>query len=356
MAKQRENMLEAFKASHDQTVRNQRAAEAVEASRRIRGKGLLASDAEALSEAPIVPVELPPVECDVIAPRSADPLPSQAAESPASTTPGKTPGKTPGGSRAGSAGTAKADLRHGRQARSWGWSRKRSAPDDDSAPQLATETAGLDASPEFAQPDHEVELVSLPMGWLAFFALQAGLLLAAFGLGWMAASGSASDPALEPTEVAAAEGLDLVLGTPPGRNTRPSRAGEGSPLRAGRSLEGLGEADPAALDRVVTAGQPREADLAFDDPVNRFTVQASQYTDNDFGRERAWAAFQFLDDLGLPVVSPRVRDGWVYLFVGAEGQVAGLKAVLDEVRKVRDRKGREYPFHDAYVENISGFL
>lgn len=380
MGRRRENMLEAFKASHDQAVRNQRAAEAVEASRRIRamvaGSELgeeIASADRSLPPAPVSPGD--PIPVDSLAPpgQPASPLnagPSGARSAPADPVPAEEPAKAPRTPAAKPRRPAKkaGAKAAGTQPKWRALLDKRRAVKRDAKPgpqkqpkagPLAPSTAALDGAPaaavRYASPDDAPEPVTLPMGWLPFLALQLLMVGGAFGLGWMA-SGRAARPveAAGPASASIRPG-GLVLGVPDALDAGDSpEATAGSPLRVGRSGAGALEV-PEDLGQ-APADSLRDPDLAFDNPDNRFTVVVAQYADTDFGRERAWDTFQYLEECGLPAVSPRARNGTVFLFAGAADEVSGLKELLEGVRSLQDRRGREFPFNDAYTANISRFL
>ncbi len=382
MGRRRENMLEAFKASHDQTVRNQRAAEAVEASRRIRamvagselGEEIASADRDR-GRAPVLPGE--PIPVDNLAP----PVP---AVQPANTAQGADRGSQAGASEpvaaevsdgASGAKTAKPRRSPKKAGPKTAASRpkwralldRRRVAKLDSDVESPAEGPGKIAKPDrstapseapaaavrYASPDDAVEPVTLPMGWLPFLAMQLLMVGGAFGLGWIA-SGRASRPVEAATGPVTAQlpTGGLVLDVPDG-GVHPEGAA-GSPLRGGRGPAGaLGAPDDLIQ---AHADSLRDPDLAFDNPDNRFTVVVAQYADTDFGRERAWDTFYYLEECGLPAVTPRARNGTVFLFAGAADEVSGLKELLEGVRGLQDRRGREFPFNDAYTANISRFL
>lgn len=318
MGKSRENMLEAFKASHDQTVRNRKVAQAVEAARLVRtgGAGGQLQDAHAQG----LPAVVPAASGGSARSRGADaelldaPQQDPAGRAPVRAHASVLPVEQPNAPQVGGRRVATTDLQQVR--------------------------AGL----------------VLPMGWAPFLVLQTMILAVAFGLGWIA-SGMEGAGAVGGDGVLAAGG-GLVLDSP-GTKTAAS-GGLNSPLRFGRTPAVLGAVggsqggqnpEPgAALD---TANWP--ADLAFDGQASRFTVVVAQYNDTVFGRARAWEAFEFLVGQGLPVVSPRARNRVVYLFVGASAERAELDQVLEQVKDQTGARGREKPFYDAYVSNISRY-
>lgn len=316
MGKRRENMLEAFKASHDQTVRNRQVAEAVEAARLVRSGG-------------------------------------PATELHGATEPGL-PSVTSGGPSRGRG--ADAELHDPPEV-----ALQRHAPESNPGPVRPVGEQG--ASPTMRKPgpyadtQQAVSGLILPMGWAPFLLLQAMILAVAFGLGWIA-SGAKSGG-----EGALATGGELVLDSPdsgPGSEGA-ANAGLNSPLRGGRAPTVLGNVDPSDGGQAPDAGAKfdsasRSADLAFDDPASRFTVVVAQYNDTTYGRARAWAAFEFLDSQGLPVVSPRARNRVVFLFAGATVERDKLDLLLEKVRSQAGESGRDTPFYDAYVSNISRYL
>ncbi|MGK0217758.1 MAG: hypothetical protein ACI9HE_001237, partial [Planctomycetota bacterium] len=215
----------------------------------------------------------------------------------------------------------------------------------------------LNAGAPVARPKPDTGGLVMPMGMVPFLVLQILILGVAFGLGWIA---SGADRGAAGNGLAAGD-AGMVLDTPGADGA--ANAGLNSPLRAGRS--------PAALDAVLGSdgaqGQPNEdagaeldpasspADMAFDNSDSRFTVVVAQYNDTTYGRERAWHAYEFLAGQGLPVVSPRARNRVVFLFAGATADRSELDQLLEQVRGQADASGRDTPFYDAYVSNISRY-
>ncbi|MFT4648753.1 MAG: hypothetical protein ACI9X4_001985 [Glaciecola sp.] len=117
--------------------------------------------------------------------------------------------------------------------------------------------------------------------------------------------------------------------------------------------EGVEDAGTADLG---VEGQANAADLAFEDPRNVFTLVVDQHNDNELGRERALANYQYLRNNGLPAIYPRIRGDVVYLLVGAYPESHMLDDLLQKVHALPYPGGPNRTFSTAFHEKIDNFF
>ncbi|MCA9003400.1 MAG: hypothetical protein KDB61_15860, partial [Planctomycetes bacterium] len=111
------------------------------------------------------------------------------------------------------------------------------------------------------------------------------------------------------------------------------------------------EASESAGDWPVT-----EADLAFENPGNHFTLVVDQHNDNDLGWGRALANYQYLISQGMPAVYPRTRGDVIYLLVGASPDRDSLDGLLKEMQGLPYPGSQDRTFSTAYRERIENFF
>ena len=138
---------------------------------------------------------------------------------------------------------------------------------------------------------------------------------------------------------AASQGALLAPRPDPGR----TRAEVGAP--------GIAGGEGSGVDRERTT----PADRAFHDPRNQVTVTVFSAYDNDFGQDRTWKLYRHLHDQGLPVVQPVSHQGLFLLFVGAATSKDGLERLRDRIRSTYGPDGRDRPFQTAYFDRIDKY-
>ncbi|MBL4771803.1 MAG: hypothetical protein JKY61_11850 [Planctomycetes bacterium] len=122
------------------------------------------------------------------------------------------------------------------------------------------------------------------------------------------------------------------------------------------ALLGGGSEMLAAAPGLGAEGQVSAADLAFEDPMNQFTLVVDQHNNNDSGWERALASYHYLQAQGLPAIYPRTRGDVVYLLVGATERRNSLDALLKEVHGLPYLGSQSRTFSMAYSERIENFF
>ena len=202
--------------------------------------------------------------------------------------------------------------------------------------------------------------MTLPLGTVPFLFLQLGLLVLVFSIGYLVGQGEDSARAAESRGGESGAPIDL---------SHPAGAGSGgetaplTPPRPGGAEPGAGVGSSGtALSRergegASAAGGARrasEAERAFLDPENRYTVVVFTAENSAFGKDRAWAIHDYLASKGYPVVDPRIWKGEVKIFVGAAPTTGGLADLEARLRKDPGPNGTR-PFYDAYVDNADRF-
>ena len=225
----------------------------------------------------------------------------------------------------------------------------------DSAPAAPDPAEGPreDATGDLASLPDDLELppeegLLLPIGAWPFVGLQLAALGMAFFLGYLAAG---------PADTVQAGAGDARGGPADGSRVElaaPREAAERSPAAAERRASPPAEAAGSPL----SAGAPRppsEADRAFEDPANLFTVVVFSVNDYAFGRERIWELHRFLTEQGFEPITPRTCRGYLMLLVGAAPSMGQLEATKQRLRDLVGPDGRTRPFRDAYINNSSSY-
>lgn len=196
-------------------------------------------------------------------------------------------------------------------------------------------------------PDPGEVGLTLPIGAVPFLLLELVLLVLVFLMGYVTGSNRAGVGAPGPGE---GSGTVEAGTSGPYRLDRPERHSSPGPVLPARE-------DPAAPeDREAVRGrEATAADAAFLDRANKYTVTVFSADDNEFGEERAWAAYDHLASLGFEPVTPRRWKGLIILFVGAAPTTSELEAVRQRVREVVAADGRGRAFPDAYLDNIDKY-
>ncbi|MDA1266919.1 MAG: hypothetical protein O2816_17700 [Planctomycetota bacterium] len=184
--------------------------------------------------------------------------------------------------------------------------------------------------------------MTLPLGTVPFLFLQIGLLVLVFSIGYL----TGRDGKVSAAETDGAEIELQSRGGGPGNVRQGNAGGSQAPLTTPRPADDGSQAvgPPAAS----------EADLAFRDPLNTFTVVVFTAENSDFGEQRAWAVHEYLNGKGYPVVQPLLWKGEVKIFVGAAQSKGSLKEIEARIRKDPGPNGGR-PFYDAYVDKTERF-
>ena len=99
-----------------------------------------------------------------------------------------------------------------------------------------------------------------------------------------------------------------------------------------------------------------EADRAFLDPANLYSIRVLEYGRTERDQALAFAAYDHLRANGFPVVWPRHKGNSLFLFVGAAPKIADLAGLLERLRTTpgpgRDAKA----FESAFRVNIGDYL
>lgn len=105
----------------------------------------------------------------------------------------------------------------------------------------------------------------------------------------------------------------------------------------------------------VSEGQT-EADRAFLDPANKFSIRVLEYRRTERDEVLAFAAYDHLRAKGFPVVWPRHKGNSLFVFVGAAPRQSDLDGLLRELWKTPGPGRDAKPFDDAFVVNIADNL
>jgi hypothetical protein len=98
------------------------------------------------------------------------------------------------------------------------------------------------------------------------------------------------------------------------------------------------------------------ADRAFLEPANRYTIRAVEYGRNEREQALAFAAYDQLRENGFPVVWPRHKGEFLYLFVGAAASMQDLKDVLERLWATPGPGRDKDAYEKAFVVNIEDYL
>jgi hypothetical protein len=144
-------------------------------------------------------------------------------------------------------------------------------------------------------------------------------------------------------------GDSIAHAGPPSTPEKTASAGapQGAPKTAKNAAGGL---DPVA-------GQS-DADKAFVDPRNKFTVRVAQYANDATGERHARETYKYLRTEGVPAVQP-IKSGddrHIYLCADAQPKKDDLVVLLGYVKRLRGSDRKSMPFADAYVDNIDHLI
>jgi len=180
----------------------------------------------------------------------------------------------------------------------------------------------------------------IPIGPKAFFLAQALALVIAFILGRFSVS-----------PVRAGDQAATNGGAPAQRYDFGGERDSSEPART---------ADQATAGAADASGQPATvtgltaADQAFLDPANRVTIQAITYPNTRLGEEKAFETYDFLKQQGFPVVTPRSRGSYLFVFVAAAPSQKDLAELRKSLQAAETPDGR-LSFKDAYIVNTSDY-
>jgi len=204
-----------------------------------------------------------------------------------------------------------------------------------SASSAASPSGAMPSKPQplvdTSQPSEEPQGVMLSPWFLIGYSLTLGVL--AFVLGWQLGdrNGSHGDAGLAEAGIVNAGPKTL-----PNPAVLPNQVG----------FEDSTEAE------ATSESAPSVADLAFENPANRHTLVAESFNHHRQGRERAIAHYHYLKDQGFPVIKPRLKDNVIYLLVGAAPDEASLRALLRELKALQYPGSQGRTFSGAYGSPI----
>ena len=171
----------------------------------------------------------------------------------------------------------------------------------------------------------------LPFSNIAFLFVQILLLAGAFALGRLTGGVQASAGGEGGTEPGA-QPLSASSSAPA------SDAGGDAQAQTRREDDSQEESEPAARLDFAT-----DADRAFEDPANKYTIQTIQYTNaaSELKRSFAYKTYDHLQERGLPVVRPWQRGNNIFIYVGAAPATKDLSDLLQRVRNTPGPHGSD---------------
>jgi hypothetical protein len=177
----------------------------------------------------------------------------------------------------------------------------------------------------------------LPFGSVTFLFIQILLLAGAFALGRLTG------------------GVQAAAGSTVGEGGAP----QAEPLSASLStpqLDSSGDAEGPSLEAAAAKEVEfvTDADRAFQEPANRYSIQAIQYANakSELNRTLAYKTYDHLQDRGLPVVRPYRKGDNIFIYIGAAPTTSELKELLQRVKNTPGPHGSSDAFADAYLVPI----
>ncbi|TDJ78921.1 MAG: hypothetical protein E2O39_01200 [Planctomycetota bacterium] len=99
-----------------------------------------------------------------------------------------------------------------------------------------------------------------------------------------------------------------------------------------------------------------EADRAFLDPANLYSIRVLEYGRTERDQALAFAAYDHLRGNGFPVVWPRHKGNSLFLFVGAAPKIADLEGLLEQLRRTPGPGRDVKAYEGAFRVNIGDYL
>ena len=114
----------------------------------------------------------------------------------------------------------------------------------------------------------------------------------------------------------------------------------------------------AAEKNQAAARMGTDADKAFLNPANQFTVRLAQYKNDEAGLKLARETADYLRKQAIPVVAPISKGKWVILAAGAAPGGKELDALLRHAKALHGPPPREqdFPFASAYIDRIDAVV
>ncbi len=344
MAKRRDNMLEAFRASAEAEQRARELREAAAADDARRAKARAAASKPNSNRSSIDAPVLQPKRAQAARNRSAAQAPAAGSAQRAG---GHAPSVATQGARTaagGSAPQAPAPRAPQPSQTSPTTGRSSGAPPP-SAPQPLAPVGPATAT--------EVEdgLV-LPVGGITFLTVLVALLGLSFALGWLAGRGPQDGSLGTLSDAGESElrtGNSASLGMP---NTRGGWEGDSS--NNSDRTAGIGGSNPGG-NQGVSVGSLPAPDRALADPTNKYTVMALTQKDDSRGADLMRLAREYLLDQQFPVARPIQHKGKLLLFVGAAEHVMDLQDLQRRLVSLQGPKGEDQYLRGPYTVSIDTY-